>query len=414
MPEIVSCPHCRRRSRLPDSLMGKKVRCPECKEVFTATVAAPAPPPPVKKEGVKPKRDDAEDPGYEVVDEDEDEGKPKKKRRTDDDDERVSDRPRSRRHDDGDDDDDERVTSRRRRFNRDEEDDDDDDDDDDEDDAYRRPRKRPKVRANWPRVLSGLTLIMWSTILTVCLAIALFVGMLVCGGMGAAAARGGGAAGAGAGVAGLVILGLLAVVGFLACYVMKIVGHVLCLPSPPARGAKILALVTVILVFTDLGCMVLEWVIGFAQSGMAGLAGAANPMPALGGMGGMAAVGAALVLTVIRLLATVATFFVFLFYLRAIALITGNDWLASNIVKFMIASIAVVVGGFFLTIVMVAVIGGAAGRAAANQGEPGVGVGVCGCVSCITELVVGVGMLVWYIQILVNTRNALAGRMGRA
>ena len=69
MPEIVSCPNCRRRSRLPDALIGKKVKCPECKEVFTAAVAGP---PPAKTEAVKSKRDEA-DPGYEVVDEDEDE-----------------------------------------------------------------------------------------------------------------------------------------------------------------------------------------------------------------------------------------------------------------------------------------------------------------------------------------------------
>jgi hypothetical protein len=178
-----------------------------------------------------------------------------------------------------------------------------------------------------------------------------------------------------------------------------------------------LALATVILVFTELGGQILTWVISFAQHGLAGLAGDANPMPGMGGMGGMAAAGATLVVGGIRLLATVAGFFVFMSYLRAIALITGNDWLASNIVKFMITSVAVVVGGFLMMIVMVAVVGGMAGRAAANQGDPGAvgaGAGVCGCLFGLTALVVGVGMLIWYIQILVNTRNALAGRMGRA
>jgi hypothetical protein len=394
MPEIVSCPNCQRRSRLPDALIGKKVKCPQCKEIFTALVAGP---PTAKTEAVKSKKDDA-DPGYEVVDEDEGDGKPSRRRRSDDDDddERVADRPRSRRRsDDDDDEDDERVTRRRRRFSR------DDDDDDDDDDDYDRPRSRPKVRANWPRVLSGLTLIMWATILSVCLAIMMFLGVMICGGMGAAAAaRGGPAAGAGA-VGGLVILAVVGVLGGLACYVMRIVGHVFCLPSPEARGARMLALVTVILVFLELGCQVLGWVVSVGQFGMAGLAGAANPMPVAGGMA--AAAGLELLLTGVRLLATVAWFFVFMFYLRAIALITGNDWLAANIVKFMITSVAVVVGWVVWIGVIIAV-----GRAGGAAG------GICLCVTGIAALVIGVGMLIWYIQILVNTRNALASRMGRA
>jgi hypothetical protein len=162
-----------------------------------------------------------------------------------------------------------------------------------------------------------------------------------------------------------------------------------------------LALVTVILVFLELGCQVLGWVVSVGQFGMAGLAGAANPMPVAGGMA--AAAGLELLLTGVRLLATVAWFFVFMFYLRAIALITGNDWLAANIVKFMITSVAVVVGWVVWIGVIIAV-----GRAGGAAG------GICLCVTGIAALVIGVGMLIWYIQILVNTRNALASRMGRA
>ncbi len=37
MPVNISCPHCQKALQLQETLMGKKVRCPGCKEVFTAT-----------------------------------------------------------------------------------------------------------------------------------------------------------------------------------------------------------------------------------------------------------------------------------------------------------------------------------------------------------------------------------------
>jgi hypothetical protein len=39
MPAVVSCPNRRRRSRVPDHLIGKRVKCPGCAEVFTAAVS---------------------------------------------------------------------------------------------------------------------------------------------------------------------------------------------------------------------------------------------------------------------------------------------------------------------------------------------------------------------------------------
>ena len=90
MPEVVSCPKCQRKSRVPDTLVGKKVKCPGCAEIFTASVNGPAAP---KKEAAakkKPDDDDEDSGGYEVVGD-------KKKRRgddDDDDDDRVSDKPR--------------------------------------------------------------------------------------------------------------------------------------------------------------------------------------------------------------------------------------------------------------------------------------------------------------------------------
>ncbi len=121
MPEVVICSKCGRKSRLPDHLIGKRVRCPGCAEIFTAAVNVPAP---VKKPEPVAKDEDDEAGGYDV----------------------VEDRPKKRRPVDDDDDDDDRSRRSRRRL-------DDDDDDDDDDRPRRRAPKRKKKRS--PRSGAG-------------------------------------------------------------------------------------------------------------------------------------------------------------------------------------------------------------------------------------------------------------------
>lgn len=66
MAELVACPNCARKLKVPDTLLGKRVKCPGCQSVFTAAAARPskpgvatkkAPPPPARK----PSRDDDDD-----------------------------------------------------------------------------------------------------------------------------------------------------------------------------------------------------------------------------------------------------------------------------------------------------------------------------------------------------------------
>jgi hypothetical protein len=45
MPEVVSCPQCERKLRVPDELISKLVKCPTCGTTFTAEVGGAAPPP---------------------------------------------------------------------------------------------------------------------------------------------------------------------------------------------------------------------------------------------------------------------------------------------------------------------------------------------------------------------------------
>ena len=44
MPTNIKCPACSRALEIPDELMGKKVKCPACKMIFTATAGRSSPP----------------------------------------------------------------------------------------------------------------------------------------------------------------------------------------------------------------------------------------------------------------------------------------------------------------------------------------------------------------------------------
>jgi len=121
--ELVSCPECKRKLRVPTDLVGKQVKCPTCGHTFTAdpeTQAPPPPPPPSAAVEQKPtrtskvSRDDKED-----DDDDEERSRRKRGRSSRDDDDDDDDRPRRRsrsRRDDDDDDDDDRPRRRRRGY----------------------------------------------------------------------------------------------------------------------------------------------------------------------------------------------------------------------------------------------------------------------------------------------------------
>jgi predicted Zn finger-like uncharacterized protein len=70
MPELVSCPSCSRQLRVPDSLLGRAVKCPSCGATFTAqgvgggTTEQAAPEPdyePPRREEPPPEEDDYEE-----------------------------------------------------------------------------------------------------------------------------------------------------------------------------------------------------------------------------------------------------------------------------------------------------------------------------------------------------------------
>src|SRR5581483_3479093 len=46
MPIVITCPECRRKAKVPESALGKTVRCPGCGATFPATAEDAGPPPP--------------------------------------------------------------------------------------------------------------------------------------------------------------------------------------------------------------------------------------------------------------------------------------------------------------------------------------------------------------------------------
>jgi predicted Zn finger-like uncharacterized protein len=91
MPEIVNCPQCERKLRVPEELLGKKVKCPTCENTFSASIASSAAPTPPRREEPAPRpRSPEEDFQFE-------ERPSRRPPRRDEDDDDQDDRPSRRR-----------------------------------------------------------------------------------------------------------------------------------------------------------------------------------------------------------------------------------------------------------------------------------------------------------------------------
>ncbi len=428
MPEVVSCPKCQRKSRVPDALVGKRVKCPGCAEIFTATVGA-APPP--KKEA-PPKTDEDEGGAYEVVDD----RKRGRVRDDDDEEERVSDRPRGRRRAADDEDEDEDRPRRRRGRDEDDEDEDrprrrrlsrDEDEDDDDEDDEGPPRR--SMAADWPRVRLGFTLLLSSVLTQIGAIVFAVVGGCCVGasmaGMAGKAAQQGqppGAGGVAAMGAGFVVIMVVVMLAQFAAWVMKVVGSVMFLPSPGAFAAKTLALVGLCLVGAQTVFSILDFGITVVRGGMAGFMAAGNPM--MGGAGAAGSMAGQLVVELIGVACGMGWFFVIGFYTRAIGLALRNYSLAGTAKGWLIALGGWIATGLLLVIVAVATIGlaglnfanqmqgggqqgpGMAGGAAAGGGIAMIGLG---CLFGILALTV----FIWYIVMLAQARGAVGLRRSR-
>jgi hypothetical protein len=401
MPEIIACPTCDKKLNLPDQLLGKKVKCPGCKEMFVANapkpakskVAAPPPAPAARKEKPRPpdNGDEAPRKNRSLMDELDESIRPPSKAPASnasrskakveddyeemDDYEEVDDRPRSRR----------RSTR----------DDDYDDYDDDYDDYDDRPRRRsappadPKPR--WRGVALGLTLWLygvWGIIISI--GVLIVLGTLI--GAILFASR-----------EPLVALGLFVVVGlfYLAvfiCAITMLVGLGMCMqaPSAPDHPTRQLAI-------GSFCCLLAPTVLGVIFGGLSVVARE---------LGFILFIGNALLNPILSLAALV----LFCLFLRSVAYQDRNRNLAERCMRWLVMYFITMGVTFVLYIVFLVFFLGIGATAA--QGGPRDGLFVAAGVVSILFGVVLLGLAIWSLVLsfmligLVGETRDSAHRLG--
>jgi hypothetical protein len=376
MPTLVACPNCKRKLRVPDDLVGRKVKCPGCQEPFTADAG-----------------------GAETL-----ALRPEKPREG-----RVADRPMPPEGRD----EEERVRARPRPGG-------DEEDEDDEDDFEEEEPRKPLPPANWWRVRGAFSLLLASALTYVGAFLLYLGGSCILGlsvGMAAAKAGGGGPPPPDAMMSGIMVLVGLLLSAILIGFVLGLIGHFVALASPRAHGAW--ALAVAILVFTLVGLLltIVPWALGALTGDLQGMmmGGMGNPMFA--GMGGMPGVPQwvttlNLILGLINNVLSFVGWFLVGFYVRAIARCVGEPSLAGSAKGWMIllgvfTTLAVVTGGVFFVVFKDLL----ANPQAQAQGPPPMGGGFFAFLGmgCLLGIV-GVALMIWYIIMLAHARNAISSR----
>jgi len=398
MPQIVTCPDCGRKLKVPDDLLGKKVKCPGCGQKFVGetddaddeTAASPS-------TGVAPRPDDG---------------------------------PRSRRRVAEEEDDDDRPKSRRRR---------DEEEEDEEDDDYpikkrRRDEDNPEpskgeIVTGWERVRFGLNLIvigLWLLVATVVIAVlgslilAMFVGASF-GSMAGGLPTGGpmtqqqasqlGGQAAGTLTAGLVggclldgLLGLMA----LAYVATTTTGLGFCMgiaPTRKAAGLKGLAIAA-------FSCAIAYLLIPLFTIGGGALmyrsGGGCVAIPGYGLWG----------------IVFLAECICFMLFLRGVAVVMKKEGLAQNVLFSMIGNIVFAVVAPIVPIVLAFALGaamfssiasgprnvsGAAGNFAGTGAAFAIGGGLC----MILMFLIGLGLFIWYMVLVHQVRSAVSAWLDR-
>ncbi|MCI0457239.1 MAG: zinc-ribbon domain-containing protein [Gemmataceae bacterium] len=264
------------------------------------------------------------------------------------------------------------------------------------DDEWERLQGPTGERAAWARVRTGLTIVLISLCCTIGLSV---LGGLCVGGATAAAVGAAGQGGAPDVGTVVVMIVVLAIAG-LALQVLTLVGYAHCAAAPPMYGARGLGMAALILGVANL-------VLGLLSLGMQ-LLGGGMMAPRRGPLD----LGGAGVSGVVDLLSGVmglAVIFVFLYFLRAVALNWNEVSLARSI-----TGLVILIGVLIALFVAVFAAMGATLMAAMERGgfgqggrDPNLGP-VAGALGLFCLLAAGaLGALVWYIVVLVMTRNAI-------
>ncbi|HEY7425504.1 MAG TPA: hypothetical protein VH682_14835 [Gemmataceae bacterium] len=387
MPQIITCPDCERKLRVPDNLLGKKVRCPSCSVLFKAAAAETGAEESTEEPEAKPsvrRRPAVRDERYA--------DSPRSSRRRIDEEEEEDDRPR-RRRDEIDEEEDDRPRRRRN--------------EEDEDEDEERSPSLHDQKVGWNKVRIGINLVM--------IGIWVWLAGVVLGGLGVLLGfvLVGSALFAGGRQAGLTSLGfggvilLLAVVFYYLCLfaelVLRLVGYGLCMAVPPRResGLKPLAITT----FSLAGVYVVFSLLNIVVSGFTGFA---SSLAARSG-GNAAGTGLALV----GGLCAIASFIVFLFFLRSVCNNARARDQASKPIAVLIAFVCFWAVVILIGTIMLCAGGFALAKAVQSQsgsnvaGSMGVWLVIFIVVACLLGLVY-LGLQVWYVMVLQKIRDAVA------
>lgn len=414
MPEIVACPECGRKLKVPDEFLGKKVKCPQCSAMFQAEAEggrgggggggggggreereerlSDRIGKRLGQEEERRRRDDDDDrPSRRGRDDDDDRGRSRRDRDDDD-------RPRSRRGRDDDDDYDDRPSRSRRGRD----DDYDDDYDDDRGSGGGRNPSPKQEKAGWKAVSFGLLFIIISLWISIGAGLLSFAGNFILG----ALFRGGGSLNTLATLSyGLMIVVLLL---NLAHVVVNLAGHGFTLATPPRRGwsTKPLGISSFSCLAAGTLCFVLGYLWMIVTLGLI----AADPF---GRVGAGAGVGAAAPLIGLLFLLGAGLYLagsiVFMFYLNNVCLRIKRNDLAKNVIVCFIVIVGGTVVAMLISCLWFALIPSMVGSSR-NVGEA-VGSGYAmlyvGLVLFGLMALVGLAIYIWYIVLLYQVRGAV-------
>lgn len=387
MPQIVNCPDCSRKLRIPDAMLGKKVQCPSCCVKFKAMTVGSEPTEQLEELEEVP------------------ESGARTARRAASSDERIgtrSERP-SRRYEEEEEDD--RPRSRRRR-------------DDDEDEDYPRSRRSryeddpQRERQSWAKVRYGIQLVAIATWVWI---IGTFVGgifMLLGMVLGYQAVTSFDMASAGStvtslGLAGFSLLAGVAISGLgdLIEVIVRAVGYGLCMATPnkPGTGLRPLAITAFVLVAVTI-------VFGLGRLALGGFSLAASGMM-MPGRGASMDMGSGLI-SLSSWAIMIGSFAVFLFFLRSVCRHVRERRLGGQMITVLIVYVGYnLVTGLIAVILIFATVGGTIVSASSGRIDRAADtLGVMGVISILVYAALrlgNLGMHIWYISMLQKVRAVI-------
>jgi hypothetical protein len=374
MPEITSCPDCEKKLKVPDNLLGKKVRCPGCSNMFTARAVNGS-----RDEESAPRLSRSSSRGDAIIE-----------RRSSSSGgvrERMDDRPRRR-----DDEEDRRPRSRW--------------DEDDEDDRRRRRRDedydddydtRPRdERRKMIGVRMGVNLvIIGSWIALASMGVAIIGGgimMLIAGASVSSMASRPPGAGGSAGIGGLMAAGIglcliYSIVGLmsLAATVLCMVGMGMCMQTPPSRrdSARPLAIAAFSCAAAAVGLYLFAILLNVALNGLGGI----FSLPC----------GPLMLASVI----------LWILFMRSLSFRLRDPNLAGRLMTYLIALIVSWVVSFFVMLIALFAVGMAifSGLGASSPGGAAAGIGAGVIIVILLWAVILIGSLVMYLWLIFLTQE---------